>query len=161
MRATPLNFYTKKGNKNKTNKFLSIPTEICHIIMKTLSVREIRCLSLTSRSLWHISRKYHFGIVSPFWKPEKISKIDTIPIECYRDGVWSNGVFYLPVFSEEAAICWILNLTTEPIKWIQYTIRIEPDSQPYFVPIKHYAAAAIKNLIYILGGLTDKGTTTN
>ena len=153
--------YVKKDG-NKKNKFLTLPVEILYGIMNTLNVKDIRCLSLTSRSLWNVSRKYHFGIVSPYWEPEKISKIDSLPIECYRDGVWSNGSYYLPVFSKETLICWTLNLITEsPIDWVSYPINIEPESRPYYEPIKHYATAAIKNFIYIFGGLTDKGTTTN
>src|SRR5438105_3452044 len=99
--------YGDKKDNNKENKFLSLPVEIFYDIMNILNIRDICCLSMTSRLLWKISRRYHFGIVSPFWEPAEIPKIDALPIECYRDGVWSNNnIYYLPVFSKESSICW-------------------------------------------------------
>jgi hypothetical protein len=148
----------KKFYENKLNKLLQLPTEILYLVMDMLHAQDLQRLSWTSRLLWHISRKYHFGIVSPSWEPTKISKIDAIPISSYRDGAWFNDIFYLPILYKENPICWILDLTTRPIEWTKIPITI--DSNQY-EPVKYYAAAAINDFIYIFGGLNDKGATTN
>jgi len=143
---------------NKLNKFLQLPTEILYLVMDMLHSRDLQRLSWTSRLLWHISRKYHFGIVSLAWDPINVSKIDEIPISSYRDGAWFNDIFYLPIFYKENSICCILDLTTKPIEWIKIPITIDSN---FYEPVKYYAAAATENFIYIFGGLNDKGTTTN
>ncbi|CAI2176840.1 471_t:CDS:2 [Funneliformis geosporum] len=146
-------------NENKLSK---IPIEIIYVIMDMLNVNDLQHLSWTCRSMCHVARKYHFGIVSPMWEPAVISNFHEIPISNYRDGVWFNHVFYLPVFYKESSICWILDLTGKPIKWVQKPLKFKSTSKSRYEPIRHYAAAAIKNLIYIFGGENIyKGVTTN
>lgn len=152
---------TNKRLHNKSNTLLKLPTEIFYVIMDMLRTNDLRKLSWTCKLLYHIARKYHFGIISPIWEPEEISHID-IPIEYYRHGVWLNDIFYLPIFRKENPICWLLDPTNKPIKWFQKSLIIEPSSEHQYEPIKYYASAAIKNFIYIFGGENiDKGITTN
>ncbi|RIA97256.1 hypothetical protein C1645_752880 [Glomus cerebriforme] len=128
-----------------------------------LYICDLRNLSWTCRLLYNVTRKYHFGVVSPVWKPAEISNID-IPISYYRHGVWSkdNDTFYLPIFHKHNPICCVLDLTNKPIKWIYKPLTIESSSKHQYEPVKYFAAAAIKNFIYIFGGENiDKDTITN
>jgi hypothetical protein len=143
------------------NKLLQLPTELLYAIMDELDTCDLQLLSWTSRLLWHVSRKYHFGIVSPSWEPTEVSKIDAIPVSYYRYGAWFNNTFYLPIFYKNNPACWSLDLTIKPIKWTQSPIRIETNSKNLYEPVKFFAAAAIKNFIYIFGGLNDQNETTN
>jgi hypothetical protein len=157
-----INLVTNKRLHNESdNALLNLPTEIFYDIMDILDISDLHNISLTCRILYHIARKYHFGVVSPTWELEEISHID-IPITYYRHGVWLNDIFYLLIFRKENPICWLLDLSIKPIKWSQKPLIIESSSEHHYEPIKFYAAAAIKNFIYIFGGENiDKGITTN
>lgn len=157
-----INIVTNKRLHNESyNTLLKLPTEIIYAIMDMLRTNDRQNLSWTCKLLYHIARKYHFGVISPIWELEEISHID-IPIAYYRHGVWSNDIFYLPIFRKENPICWLLDLTNKPIKWFQKPLIIESGSELQYEPIKYYASAAIKNFIYIFGGENiDKGITTN
>src|ERR1043165_6000172 len=104
----------KQYEKNKSNKLLQLPTEILYEIMDVLNICDLQRLSWTSRLLWHVSRKYHFGIVSPSWEPTEFSKIDSIPISYYRHGACFRSIFYLPIFHKENPTCWTLDLAINP-----------------------------------------------
>src|SRR3954454_18928654 len=132
----------KRFYNESDNTLLKLPTEILFDIMDMLSISDLQHLSWTCLLLYHIARKYHFGVVSPIWEPEEISHID-IPITYYRHGVWLNDIFYLPIFHKENPICWLLDITYKPIKWFQKPIIIESSSEHQYEPIKYYAAAAI------------------
>src|SRR2546429_7443796 len=97
---------TLRSYNENNNTLLQLPTEIFYEIMDMLSIHDLRKLSWTCRLLYDIARKYHFGVVSPIWKPEEISKFD-VPITYYRHGVWSNEIFYLPMLHKENPICWL------------------------------------------------------
>ncbi|GBB97558.1 hypothetical protein RclHR1_03000001 [Rhizophagus clarus] len=157
-----INMVTKKRLHNESNNaLLKLPTEIFYDIMDMLFIRDLQNLSWTCRLLYHITRKYHFGVISPIWESEEISHID-IPVTYYRHGVWLNDIFYLPIFHIENPFCWLIDLTIKPIKWFQKPLIIEPGSELYYEPTRYYAAAAIKNSIYIFGGENiNKGITTN
>ncbi|CAG8591318.1 13370_t:CDS:2 [Funneliformis caledonium] len=147
---------------NEKNNLSKVPNEILYVIMNMLNVNDLQHLSWTCRFMCHVARKYHFGIVSPVWEPAAISNFHKFPISYFRDGVWFNNVFYLPIFHKESSTCWMLDLTARPIKWEQKPLKFKFTSNRKYEPTRHYASAAIKNLIYIFGGENIyNGVTTN
>ncbi|RHZ83161.1 hypothetical protein Glove_99g179 [Diversispora epigaea] len=132
--------------------FVELPIEILISITDKLNIKDQQNLSWTCKIMYRLVRICHFGVASPVWEEVKIEGADNIPVSCYRDGVWINGVFYLPVFNQDAPICWTLDFNKPSIIWSKRSIILKLRSKEVYVPIRHTATAAIGNDIYIFGG---------
>ncbi|CAG8740113.1 5594_t:CDS:1, partial [Cetraspora pellucida] len=117
--------------------------------MEQLNINDRKSLSKTCRLLYRMTTKFRFGFVSPEWEAVNVGITNSnIIASNYRDGVWSNNIFYLVVFSKDQPIFWSLNLDARPITWTRIVLE-SPDS---YEPVRYCAAAVITNSMYIFGG---------
>ncbi|CAG8750838.1 12599_t:CDS:1 [Gigaspora margarita] len=135
------------------NRLAKLPTETLYLIMEQLNRNDLKNFSKTCRWFYQMSSKFRFGFVSPEWEVVKDFDFKSNFIASnYRDGVWSNNIFYLVIFSKEEPICWSLNLTNRPITWTRNPITIILESDDLYEPIRYSASAIVEEIIYIYGG---------
>ncbi|CAG8563907.1 21281_t:CDS:1 [Dentiscutata erythropus] len=122
--------------------------------MEQLNRNDLKNLSKTCRWLYRMSTKFRFGFVSPEW--EAVNDFDVknsnVIASNYRDGVWSDNIFYLVIFSKDEPICWSLDITVHPITWTSKPIKIVLDSHDSYEPVRYTAATIIAKIMYIFGG---------
>ncbi|CAI2175293.1 19477_t:CDS:2 [Funneliformis geosporum] len=147
----------------KNDNISRLPNEILYNLLDQLDDKDQQYLSLTCRWLYRLIRMNRFGAVSPAWEDAEISGSEGLPASSYRDGVFINGILYIPILAKESPYCWSLEFVRSPLVLIRNPIKFEHDTKDHYEPCKFAATAAIGNVIYIFGGqnlCTERLTNT-
>ncbi|CAG8652009.1 6616_t:CDS:2 [Funneliformis caledonium] len=147
----------------KNDNLSRLPNEIWYNLLDQLDDKDQQYLSLTCQWLYRLIRMHRFSAVSPAWEDAEIAGSEGLPASCYRDGVFINGILYIPILAKEGPYCLSLGFVRSPLKFVRNPIKFQHDTNGHYEPCKFAATAAIGNLIYIFGGqnlITGRLTNT-